>query len=71
MKWGAAFGLYGEQGMEKLHKTINNLKRSFNSMPNKQERIQSIMKEHYMRVNPKQKQKHLFEIKTRKRKAEE
>ena len=51
-KWGA-FGTYGEQGMETLHATMNSIKTSFISMPNKTDRLTSVMKEHYMRVNPK------------------
>ena len=52
-RWGASFGTYGEQGMETLHATINSMKASFTSMPNRTERLTSVMKEHYMRVNPK------------------
>ena len=69
-KWGASFGLYGEQGMESLHASMNQLIRSFTSMPSKKERLTSVMKEHYMRVNPKSKSKEakLFKVRTRKRK---
>ena len=56
-KWGASFGLYGEQGMEGLHASINDLKRAFESMPNRGDRLKSVMKEHYMRTNPKGKKK--------------
>ena len=52
-RWGASFGTYGEQGMEGLHATMNNLKMSFSSIPNSKDRLTAIMKEHYMRVNLK------------------
>ena len=69
-KWGASFGLYGEQCMESLHASMNQLIRSFTSMANKKECLTSVMKEHYMRVNPKSKSKEdkLFKVRTRKRK---
>ena len=41
-KWGASFGLYGEQGMESLHASMNQLIRSFTSMPSKKERLTSV-----------------------------
>lgn len=44
----AALGMYGEQGMESLHATMNSLKRAFISMPNDKERLTSTMKEHYI-----------------------
>ena len=50
-EWGAALGLYGEQGVESLHATMNSLKWVFICMPNEKERLKSIMKEHYMRTN--------------------
>ena len=67
-KWGASFGLYGEQGMESLHASMNQVIRSFTCMPNKKERLTSVMKEHYMRVNPESKESKLFQMCTRKRK---
>ena len=70
-KWGASFGLYGEQGMESLHATMNQLSRSFVSMPNRKERLTSIMKEHFVSVNPKCKETKLFKINTRKRKSKD
>ena len=68
MRWGASFGLYGEQGMESLHASMNQLARSFTCIPNRKDRLSSVMKEHFMRVNPKSKESNLFQIKTRKRK---
>ena len=68
-KWGASFGLYDEQGMESLHASMNKLIRSFLCMPNKKEQLTSVMKEHYMRANPKSKENELFKIVTRKRKS--
>ena len=50
--WGSGFGLYGEQGMESLHATFNSLRRSYTAMPVPTERLRSMMKEHFMRVNP-------------------
>ena len=70
-KWGASFGWYGEQGMESLHATMNQLSRPFVSMPNRKERLTSIMKEHFVSVNPKCKETKLFKINTRKRKSKD
>ena len=68
-KWGGSFGLYGEQGMEGLHANLNGLKTSFSSMPNPQERLKSIMKEHYSRTSLiSESTKKKIEIKSRKRK---
>ena len=52
-RWKGAFGLYGEQGMESLHVAMNELKKPFASMPIDEERLTSIMKEHYIQTNPK------------------
>ena len=54
-EWSAGFGLYGEQGMEGLHATINKLKKSFESIADPELRLRSMMKEHYMLVNPESK----------------
>ena len=53
--WGSSFGLYGEQGVESLHATINGLNINYRSMHPKTRRMESMLKEHYMRVNPESK----------------
>lgn len=55
--WGYAFGLYGEQGVESLHATINRLNVNFRSMHPKTRRMEAMLKEHYMSVNPESKSK--------------
>lgn len=72
-KWHAPFGLYGEQGLESLHASMNKLMASFASMPNPVEKMKSYMKEHYTRVNPNLKETytHLFDPKSRKNKKSE
>ena len=52
-EWGFGFRLYGEQGMECLHNTMNQLVKPFKSMGDDLDRVTSIMGEHYARVNPK------------------
>ena len=54
-RWSAGLGLYGEQGMEGLHATINKLKKTFIPLPDPEQRLRSLMKEHYMLVNPESK----------------
>ena len=73
IKWRAPFGLYGEQGLESLHASMNKLMTSFTSMPNPVEKMTAYMKEHYTRVNPNLKETyaHLFEQKSRKKKKSE
>ena len=53
--WGSSIGLYGEQGIEGLHATINRLNVSYSSMHPKTKRMESMLKEHYMRINPESK----------------
>ena len=65
-EWGAGFGLYGEQGMEGSHAAMNSLKRSYEGMPNRKERLTAIMKEHYISTNPNNGKMNLGNIKKRK-----
>lgn len=45
--WGASFGMYSEQGAESIHATFN-----YRSVYPASRRLQAMLKEHYMRVNP-------------------
>ena len=51
-KWKSGFGLNGEQGMESLHASFNSLKLAYAPMKSPIQRLQAMMREHYMRVNP-------------------
>ena len=42
----------GEQGAESIHSAFNSIERSYLCMPNKVERLLSIMKEHHIRTDP-------------------
>ena len=50
-KWGLGIGIYSEQGGESIHAEFNNLKTQFWHMHGTK-RLQSMMKEHYLRNNP-------------------
>ena len=51
-KWGAGFGLYGEQGAESLHANFNRMKIAYSGVHPPTKRLQAMMKEHYMRIHP-------------------
>ena len=55
-KWGAGFGLYREQGAESLDAELNNLQRVYCRMKPGVRRLESMMREHYMRIHPDAKQ---------------
>jgi len=50
--WGSSFGLYGEQGVEGLHASLNTMKIAYRSMKPATRRMHAMLSEHYMRVNP-------------------
>ena len=45
-RWSIGFGLYGEQGMEALHSTINDVLDSFISIADKNSQLESLLGEH-------------------------
>lgn len=64
-KWGGGFGLYGEQGAESIHPQFNQLLRTYCGIKPSTRRLELMLKEHLMKVNPKA-QKLRPEIKKRK-----
>ena len=68
-KWGLGIGIYSEQGGESIHAEFNSLKRQYWQMHGTK-RLQSMMKEHYIRNNPLAK-KMKPAVKSRKRKVED
>ena len=48
-EWRVGFGFHGEQDAESLHALIST---SYASMPNRLERLKSVMKEHHLQVSP-------------------
>lgn len=51
-KWGAAFGLMGEQGAEGIHKWFNEQKLVYSSLADGLQKLHCIMKEHFIHVSP-------------------
>ena len=69
-RWHVGFGLMGEQGAESIHAYFNSLARTYHSIPNRVERLRSMMREHFLHSAP-----HLVtaqpQIKRRKKEIEE
>ena len=55
-KWGVGLGLMGEQGAESIHSSLNDIEKSYLSMPNKVERLLCVVREHHLRVDPEHQQ---------------
>ena len=51
-EWRVGFGFHGEQGAESLHALIRRISRSYASMPNRVDRLKSVVKEHHLQVSP-------------------
>ena len=51
-KWKVGLGLMGEQGAESIHAHFNSLKRTYQAIPNGVDRLQYIMKEHFLHTAP-------------------
>ena len=51
-KWNVGFGLMGEQGSESIHAYFNSLKRTYQTIPDRVDRLHHIMKEHYIHSAP-------------------
>lgn len=52
-KYHLGFGTMGEQGAESIHANFNSIERSFACMiHNRVERLQSVVREHHLRVSP-------------------
>ena len=64
-KWGVGLGLMGEQGVESIHKELNEIESSYRTMPNRVHRLLCVIREHYVGVDPEQQQL-VPEIKRRK-----
>ena len=46
------FGIMSEQGAESIHREFNTLSRRFDNMPDAIQRLKCILKEHYLRCCP-------------------
>ena len=44
--------MMGEQGAESIHAYFNSLQRTYSTIPNAVERLEYIMKEHFLHVAP-------------------
>ena len=51
-QWRVGFGLMGEQGAESIHTYFNGLKRTYNSIPDRVDRLRHTMREHLLHVSP-------------------
>ena len=51
-KWHVGFGFMGEQGAESIHAYFNSLTRTYHSIPDKVDRLRSMMKEHLLHASP-------------------
>ena len=45
-KWGVGLGLMGEQGAQSIYSSFNSIEKSYQSMPNRVERLLCVVKEH-------------------------
>ena len=50
---GTGFGLLGEQGAESIHARFNTLRRTYQCIHNKVDRLLSIVKEHSLSISPR------------------
>ena len=50
--WGVGLGMLGEQGAESIHTRFNQLERTYSSMANPVQRLQSVVAEHFRQVCP-------------------
>ena len=51
-KWHVGFGLMGEQGAESIPAYSNSLKRTYQTIPDRVDRLHHMMKEHSIHVAP-------------------
>ena len=51
-KWKFGLGFHGEQGAESIHSVFNSLKRTYNNVHSPVERLQRIMREHFLQNSP-------------------
>ena len=51
-EWGVGIGMMGEQGVESIHTVFNTLERTYSSMPNKVQRLKSMVMEHHRQISP-------------------
>ena len=51
-QWKVGLGLLAEQGAESIHTVFNQLERTYSSMPNKVERLKSMVTEHHRQTHP-------------------
>ena len=51
--WKVGLGLLAEQGAESIHATFNTLERTYCNMPNRLDRLKSMVTEHYRQTHPR------------------
>ena len=51
-RWKVGVGFHSEQGAESIHTVFNSLQRTYASIRNRAQRLEGIMKEHYLRNAP-------------------
>ena len=51
-RWSTGHGIYGEQGVESIHKVFNILRRTYSSIQPASKRLESMINEHLRLVHP-------------------
>ena len=51
-EWGVGLGMIGEQGAESIHAYFNSLRKTYSTIPNPVDRLEYIMKEHFLHIAP-------------------
>ena len=52
MQWKVGLGFLGEQGAESIHARFNSIRCNYSNMPNRLQRLEAIMREHYNQLCP-------------------
>ena len=51
-QWGVGLGFLSEQGAESIHANFNSMMWTYNNIRNPVERMERVLKEHYLRTAP-------------------
>ena len=51
-RWKVGVGFHSEQAAESIHTVFNSLQRTYSSIRNRAQRLDGVMKEHYLRNAP-------------------